>query len=96
MIEQDAILRRINAYIQELRLGECACVAEDTNGRTLAYLYLAPGFRDSALVASWFHDFGAVAVDIDHTIYSDADDARDGLMHGCQAWTVSFQFQLIG
>jgi hypothetical protein len=86
----DNILTRINAHIKALRLGECACVSKLEGGRLLANLYLLPDFRDSSLVASWIHGMGGAKVEIEHTLYSDDDEARGGLMHGCQAWQVSF------
>jgi hypothetical protein len=88
----DNLLDEINAQYAKHRLrGECACITR--HKRITASCYFAPDFRDSSLVASWIHDLGGAQVEIEHTLYSDDDEARDGLMHGCQAWQVSFSFE---
>ena len=83
-------LDELNHRLEAARLGECAMVSQQRSGRFFACLYLRPDFRGSAQVASWLHELGANNVEIEHTLYSDGDQARDGLMHGCQAWQVSF------
>jgi hypothetical protein len=85
-----AILRGINAHSWRDGFKECAIVAPSSRGGFLACLYFDAAFANSAKVAGWFHDLGATSVVIDHTLYSDVDDDRDGLTHGCQAWTVYF------
>jgi len=80
----------INRRLTAAHLGECAIVSQRDSGRFVACLYLQPDFCNSAQVASWLHELGANNVEIEHTLYSDEDEAWDGLMHGCQAWQVSF------
>jgi hypothetical protein len=87
----DEILPEINRRMEALSLGECAIVGHDKGDTFFACLYFSADFRDSRKVAGWFQALGATSVVIEHTLYSDVDDDRDGLTHGCQAWTVHFE-----
>lgn len=73
-------------------LGECAAIFDMNDGLFQAMLYIWDHeFNDSTKVASWFHEAGAKSVTVAHTLYSDANEDRDGkTATGCREWTVFF------
>lgn len=79
-------------------LGECAAIfrREDIKKAEVyeAHLYIWDrSFNDSSKVAGWFKDQGCTDIWVQHTLYSDANDDRDGSCFGedeSRHWVVTF------
>lgn len=93
------LLHTINAKMHEGQcptagsLGECAAIFDMKDGLFQAMLYIwDKEFNDSTEVAGWFQDAGAEEVTVSHTLYSEANEDRDGKTStGCREWTVFFR-----
>lgn len=92
------LLVKINTHMHEGRcpsagcIGECAAIDETSPGKWWAALYLwDKDFNDSTRVAKWFHDAGAIDVEISHVLYDSVNEDRDGkCFDGVRAWHVVF------
>src|SRR4051812_31887324 len=85
------MISELNAILRRDGVGECAAIEEYYGERFLASVYLRSDFRDSALLARWFHELGATMVIVQHTLYCDYSGDREGITpDGQQAWNVIF------
>lgn len=73
-------------------LGECAIISVDPSQKSTAVLYIwDDAFCDSAQVAQWFHDAGAIEVYVTHVLHDSVNGDRDGqCCDGGRAWWVYF------
>lgn len=100
-----SLLATINAQMNggkcptEGCIGECAIIHDGPpypNQKPFyeAHLYIwRDDFNDSTTVAGWFKEAGADEVWIQHTLYSDMNDDRDGRQQGCRHWVVTFNLK---
>lgn len=103
--EEVSLLQIINAHMHEGVcpsagcIGECAIiysVDERSPNSYEAQLYIwDQSFNDSSAVAEWFKAVGASNVWISHTLFSDANEDRDGRCFDgpTRNWVVAFDME---